>query len=313
MRANNSLFDISNLDLAKIIKDRVERGIENFFIALREAFDKCSGDDEHNIAALSDVNEISIFLAGNSSKAQVVKDLFNEYIGAKKELSAEELERQKEELANINATDSAENDTTAQLPASEEQPNLGRARELLGFGKDQKMPEFKIYPALGTEEAYELKEELGIDPERDNLEKPTGKTGVADGLLKSRESGNVKVIDITPDNTKVQFQYYIGRKKKRKFRTYIDRSTKMKQWYAFIDASASFDLLYTDAPIAATNTAPVTIAKQIHVNIEKPDPEAMVYIRPISSHAIEYTIAKSEEELLNPSEGQPEPIRIDLE
>lgn len=259
------------LNLKAILTQRIDKGINNFFIALREAFDKSGSDEKYKIKALSDVDEISIFLAGNSSKSVIVKELFEQYIG--------------------------EN---------------GKARELLGFSKDQKMPQFKLYPALGTEDAYNLMEEMEIDVERDNMEKPTGKTGVAFGLLKCRESGNIKVVDITPDNTKVQFRYYIGRKKKRKFRTVIDRTTKMKQWYAFIDASASFDLLYTDQPIAATNDAPATIAKQIHVTIDKPQPDAMVYIRPIDSHTIEYAIAKSEDELTAEKMAS-EPIAIKLE
>ena len=260
-----------SLDLKAILTQRIDKGINNFFIALREAFDKSGSDEQYKIKALSDVDEIAIFLAGNSSKSIIVKELFEEYIG--------------------------EN---------------GKARELLGFSAEQKMPQFKLYPALGTEDAYNLMGELGLEVQRDNLEKPTGKTGVAFGLLKCRESGNIKVVDITPDNTKVQFQYYIGRKKKRKFRTVIDRTTKMKQWYAFIDASASFDLLYTDQPIAATNEAPATIAKQIHVTIDKPQPDAMVYIRPIDSHTIEYAIAKSEDEL-TPDKMTSEPIAIKLE
>ena len=259
------------LDLKAILTNRIDKGINNFFIALREAFDKSGSDEKYKIKALSDVDEISIFLAGNSSKSIIVKDLFEQYIG--------------------------EN---------------GKARELLGFSKDQKMPQFKLYPALGTEDAYNLMEEMGFAVQRDNLEKPTGKTGVAFGLLKCRESGNIKVVDITPDNTKVQFRYYVGRKKKRKFRTIIDRTTKMNQWYAFIDASASFDLLYTDQPVAATNEAPATIAKQIHVTIDKPQPDAMVYIRPIDSHTIEYAIAKSEDEL-TPDKMTSEPIAIKLE
>lgn len=268
---DNDENNAKGLDLKKMLTQRIDKGINNFFIALSEAFDKSSNDEKYKIKALSDVDEISIFLAGNSSKSIIVKELFEQYIG-----------------------------------------ESGKAREILGFSADQKMPQFKLYPALGTEDAYNLMEELGIETERDNLEKPTGKTGVAFGLLKCRESGNIKVIDITPDNTKVQFRYYVGRKKKRKFRTIIDRTTKMKQWYAFIDASASFDLLYTDQPVAATNEAPATIAKQIHVTIDKPDPEAMVYIRPIDSHTIEYAIAKSEDEL-TAEKMTSEPIAIKLE
>lgn len=257
-------------DLTSILRKRIERGIHNFFVALREAFDKSASDEAYKIKALSDVDAIAVFLAGNSSKSPIVTTIFDEYI--------------RED---------------------------GEARTILGFGKDQPMPEFVLYPALGTEEAYIKKEELGLPVQKDNLEKPTGKTGVAFGLLRCREGGNIKVIDITPDHTKVQFQYYIGRNKKRKFRTVIDRNTKMNQWYKFIDASASFDLLYTDMPIAATNTAPVTIARQIHVTLDKPVPDAYVYIRPINSHTLEYVIAKNEDEL-NAESMKHEPFTIEL-
>lgn len=260
------------IDLQEILRRRIDAGIYNFFIALREAFDKSCSDEQYKIKALSDVPEISIFLAGNSSKAALVKELFQEYTTAK-----------------------------------------GKAREILGFGADQSMPVFKVYPALGTEEAYQLQEDFALSPNRDNLEKPTGKTGVAFGLLRCRESGNVKVVDITPDGAKVPFQYYVGRNKKRRFKTVIDRNTKLNQWYAFIDAGASFDLLYTDVPSAATNQAPVTIARQIHVVVDSPDPEAVIYVRAVEPRAIEYIMAKSEDELKKKNGNTAmEPIRIDL-
>ena len=40
----------------------------------------------------------------------------------------------------------------------------------------------------------------------------------------------------------------------------------------------------------------MTIAKQIHVSLEKPEPEANVYIRPVSTDTIVYIVAKSLEE-----------------
>lgn len=276
-----------NADAAQIqfkLSERIVRGIKNFFIALRDAFDKGNGEGQHGIKALSDVDEIAIFLAGNSSKSEIVKNLFDTYIDEEN----------------------------------------GKARELLGFGKDQKMPKFKLFPALGTDEAYDImekikeergEEEYSISTDRDKLENPTGKTGVAYGLLKCREGGSFRTIDIMPaEKQQTRFQYYIGKNKKRRFRTVIDRSTELNKWYAFIDASASFDILYTDAPIAATNKAPVNIARQIHVNIDDKDrdAEAFVFIRPISAHSIQYAIAKSEEDL-TPEKMANEPITIELE
>ncbi|MDD7678077.1 MAG: hypothetical protein SOV95_06930, partial [Anaerovibrio sp.] len=73
----NFPLSLEHVDLLEIIHDRIEKGIRNFFISLNQAFQ--SGGDE--VDNLSDVAEISIFMAGNSSKAEVVTEIFNEYIG----------------------------------------------------------------------------------------------------------------------------------------------------------------------------------------------------------------------------------------
>lgn len=260
------------LNLEELLRQRIDKGIRNFFISLQEAFHKGITDETYHIKSLEDVSEICVFLAGNSSKSKLVKSIFKEYTGKN-----------------------------------------GSVKELLGIEEGKEAPNFTLYPALGTEEAYALQEERGITPRKDDLAAPTGKTGVAFGLLQCRESGNVRVIDINPDGAKVPFQYYVGRNKKRKFKTIIDRNTKMNQWYAFIDAGASFDLLYTDVPLAATNTAPVTIARQIHITVEKPDTEATVYIRPVGPRSIEYMAVRNKEELDNPTNtDNVEPKRLDL-
>ena len=145
------------------------------------------------------------------------------------------------------------------------------------------------------------------------MKQPTGKTGVAFGLLRCRESGRIEVSDIQPDEeTGESFQLYIGRQKKGKFKTLIDRSTKMNVWYEFLDdASASFDILYTDVPEAATNNAPITISKQYPVRLEQTDADAQIYIRPVASHAIEYAVALSRDDLES-NNFIIEPTRIDL-
>ena len=72
------------LDLKKILHDRVAQGINNFFIAMKEAFDNVSAHEVHDIKPLSEINEVSIFLAGNSSRAKLVMDIFAEYLDFEK-------------------------------------------------------------------------------------------------------------------------------------------------------------------------------------------------------------------------------------
>lgn len=284
------------VDLQELLKNRIEEGIKRFFTALAEAFDKSAGSDSR-IAALSDVKEISVFLAGNSSRSPLVRKLFNSYLGTAKD-EAETVERGKEDDAETKKPDA---------------PSLARTH--LRFGDTQAMPVFRIYPPLGTADADAIRKALlgGEEDQREPMKRPTGKSGVAYGLLKCRDGAEVKVESITPDGERVPFQYYIGRRKKGKFRLIIDRNAKMKTWYKFIDAGGAFDILYTDRPEAATGDAPMTIAKQKHISIENPDQNAFVYIRPVESRVIEYMIARDESELAAGGVDKCDPVRIELE
>ena len=60
--------------LLKILKQRIKKGVDSFFEALREVFANNSAD-----IAIED-NEINIFLAGNSCKSPLVKELFDSRI-----------------------------------------------------------------------------------------------------------------------------------------------------------------------------------------------------------------------------------------
>lgn len=246
------------LDLKGILKERISAGIDNFFIALKDAFEKSSGGKENGIDSLSNVQEIAIFLAGNASRAALVKELFEEYT-----------------------------------------QEGGRARELLDLGQCEKTPHFMLYPPLGTKDAWKIQEDLGVTPQKD-IDAPTGKTGVAYGLLLSRAGGEIKVTDITPHGEKTPFRFFVGRRERKIFKVVIDNNTEFNKWYNFIDADEeTFDLFYTDQAIASTNNAPVTIAKRLTLTIDNVNADANVYVRAVNSNTIEYAVAKSEDELSN--------------
>lgn len=322
------------VDLRGILKKRIAQGIKRFFTALAEAFDKSAGQDSR-IAALSDVKEIYIFLAGNSSRSPLVTEIFREYIGSKERIHEEASTKQNNEakvqrqdvVSILRQIEAIQSDMTAMYSATNGNDTASAtvddkitdepcaARKILKFGDDQPMPEFIVLPPLGTTEANEIrKARMGdIEDTREEMMRPTGKTGVAYGLLKCRDGGEIKVETITPDGERVPFQYYIGRRKKGKFRLVIDRNAKLKTWYKFIDAGGAFDILYTDRPEAAMGDAPMTIAKQKHISIEHPDKSAFVYIRPAESRVIEYIIAHDESELATGGENKSDPIRIELD
>ena len=243
------------VDVEGILRERISRGIDSFFLSMRDAFDKVSGGRDNGIASLSDVTEIKIFLAGNSTKSALVNELFAEYT-----------------------------DTQA-----------GKARELLGFGKGQAMPQFILYPPLGTDAADKLQEENGVAVNRKDFARPTGKTGVAFVLLRCREGSAIRVVDITPegkDKKQVPFQFYIGRARMGKFTIVIDKATKLGKWYKFIGAKLGVaDLLYTDDSRALTKNAPASIAKRLTLRFEA-DAEASVYVKPVESNKICYAVTK---------------------
>ncbi|MCO7034667.1 molecular chaperone DnaK, partial [Vibrio paracholerae] len=121
-------LDIDAQQLEQILSDRIERGVINFFEALRLAF-------SNSQQMLSDIDSVKIFLAGNASQSGFVKQLFDKHIALQ--------------------------------------------HQAMGLSEDQSR--FELFAPLGAD--------------KNNVEKPTGKTGVAFGLITSREGGRIKVVD----------------------------------------------------------------------------------------------------------------------
>lgn len=166
---------------------------------------------------------------------------------------------------------------------------------------------FEIFPPLGTEEAYKKMEERGLPFERDNFEKPTGKTGVAFGLLQCRKGGNIERISNVDTNTEIPFQYFIGWRVKKKFVIFRDDSkiTKYKGkpdynvWYKFVEADEDvFELYYTTLPECVNGETIVdgnAAIKRHRCNIDVIDEKAFVYIRAVGPHTLEYVVASSDD------------------
>ncbi len=198
-------LSISMEELEKILENRIEKGVKNFFEALKLTF---------NSEITKDMNNIVIFLAGNSSKSPIVTELFDKYMA---EIT--------KELKKNQDTDETEY--------------------------------FKIYPPLGTKEAIEIQKENGIVFDENDITRPTGKTGVAYGLVEGRQGGVIKIVSdnaATGKSDEIKFNYYIGRNRKKKFKTIIDRNVEYNKWIKFISADAEdFEFYYTNLPEATTN------------------------------------------------------------
>ena len=243
----NFQLNINIDELEKTIEERIEKGVRNFFESIKLAFDENTLKD----------NQINIFLAGNSSKSSVVRDLFEKY---------------------INGSDETEKDLVE------------------GEVVQTKNDSFIVFPPLGTTQAYNIQKSMGIEVNEDDIEKPTGKTGVAFGLVEGREGGSIKVVNKNNDeNNEAKFRYYVGRNKKRQLRPILTPEIVYNNWSEFIDASEQFfEIYYTTLPEASSNKLDISqTTKSSYKLLETfEDEDVSVYIRAVSPSEIEYVVGK---------------------
>ena len=221
-------LDIKEDNLKNLIKEKIEKGIKNFFIKMEDAF---KGED---------VKEVNIFLAGNSCKHPFVEEIFNRYIEEKKD------------KLKIN-----------------------------------------IY---NTKMFDELKET--------NKANPTAKTGVAFGLIYSRNSGRIKVISrdekANIDN-EINFKFYVGNNRRNKFNCLISPDSSYDEFKFFgIVKSDIFELYYSTSPEAQTNEMKSSEAKIKRINLKNDYDEEdryRIYLKAEKSDKLAYAIVKEEKDI----------------
>ena len=221
-------LDIKEDELKNLIKEKIEKGIKNFFIKMEDAF---KGED---------VKEINIFLAGNSCKHPFVEEIFNRYIEEKKD-------------------------------------------------------KFKI--SIHNTKMFEKLKET-------NKVNPTAKTGVAFGLIYSRNSGRIKVTSRDEKaniNNEVNFKFYVGNNRRNKFNCIISPNSNYDEYKFFgIVKSDIFELYYSTAPEAQTNEMKSSEAKIKRINLKKDYDEEdryRIYLKADKSDKLTYAIVKEEKDI----------------
>ena len=161
----------------------------------------------------------------------------------------------------------------------------------------EKNMNIEILPALGTEEAYLKLEELDIKVNRDDKTKPTGKTGVAYGLLESTADSCIKIINRDEErNDEINFKYYVGIEKKKKLKPVLNPSTEYNTFYLFSYVKSDvFNIYYTTLPEASEGKLPIESVKRVRITLDNEyDSETMIYLRAVGADTIEYAVTKKD-------------------
>ena len=220
---------INEDELKSIIREKIEKGIKNFFIKMEDAF---KGED---------LKEISLFLAGNSSQYPYVEEMFKSY--------------------------------------------------------EEKMKD-KIKLIVYDSNAFKNIKD------KDKKIIPTVKTGVAFGLIYSRNSGRIKVISRDEKaniNNEINFKFYIGNNRRNRFNCIISPNSSYDEYKFFgIVKSDIFELYYSTSPEAQTNEMKSSEAKIKRVNLKKDYDEEdryRIYLRADESDKLAYAIVKEEKDI----------------
>ena len=281
--------------LEKLLRDRIDCGVTNFFDALLTAF---SGREEQP-------GTIHILLAGNSCKSPIVRELFEQH---RQDMTKAIADRWHVDAANTIVI----------------HPPLGMDEEAAD-GKDVKsvknrkggMPvKNAADSAAAAESAPSAENDAAaapaapksgdVPPEDPSVRLDqviTGKTGVAFGLLRSRKGGrDVRFVNRDVDTSgEAIFPYFLGDiDEADHFHVRIGKGVGYGQWAPFIYADQEdFELYYTAAASALNNTmnpGDVQMKKcRLRPEDTSDDDDVMIYIRKTTPDTIEYAAGREAE------------------
>lgn len=172
-------------------------------------------------------------------------------------------------------------------------------------------PMFELLPPIGTEAFYKKRAEINPEAaerpdDRGEFERPSGKTGVAFGLIECRKGGRVEIIENDEDGGEIPFKYFIGTCRKRCFKSLDDSKQPSRipgridygRWYEIFESDDyTIEIYYTTEPDALTNRMPIENARKLMLHTDAED--QLVFIRAADPHTLEYISAESAEDVKN--------------
>ncbi|MBQ7008822.1 MAG: hypothetical protein IJN05_06355 [Ruminococcus sp.] len=269
---------VDYLKLEEQINNRIKIGISSFFEGMGKGFKTLTGE-----------KTVHIFLAGNSSRSDRVQHLFRKYMLKEEKKFSVSLN---EDVLSEHISDELDEEILSEDTVTSEQKS-----ESPQFSTEH----YKLYPPLGTSEAIKIQNENGISAADGTVVSPTGKTGVAYGLIMCREGGGIKIESEVKTSEQIRTTYYIGLNYRKKFRLVFDRTNEYNVWKKFNKAlpeMETFEFLYTQSSEAARNDVEIKSNSAIFrkkCRINKSAENAFIYFRFISPDKLEYVVAKENE------------------
>ena len=293
-------FQFDQLSFQKLLAKKIKDAIKQFLNDLESAFKSAEVKlkEEDSTYSLKDVDEIYIFLAGNSSKSILFNQLISKYFGddyiidEASEMSLANCRPElREEIEEILET--VNDDKVKEIKKNFGNPNL----------------KFSIYPPLRTLEAKQIIEKQ--NPEYTEKEynindkqEPSGKTGVAYGLLHS-EHVEERILNTQVNG--VSFDFYVGKNVRGMFKPYLMRKDApmfewSKDWLYKTEESkeSGYNLVYTSKSEARNGKMKIQQGVgQITepIPIKNPKDDQFIYIRPVDNNRIEWQVVSNKNEL----------------
>lgn len=174
---------------------------------------------------------------------------------------------------------------------------------------------------ISFDKAFLLHQPLGAESkDKENaaacLKRPTGKTGVAIGLVQCRPGSVIKVISEKKTQEEIKFRLFIGHSDENGyFEADLTRDSKYNEWKAYFDAGEDrFEFYYTTSTSAGRKRGLlVKDSKKSRQQLPKNavNEDWLIYLRPVAPNKIQYVVAEDDEALKN-GEFKFEPVTVEL-
>ncbi|OON99637.1 MAG: hypothetical protein ATN35_11595 [Epulopiscium sp. Nele67-Bin004] len=167
---------------------------------------------------------------------------------------------------------------------------------------------FDIFPPLGSDGAYKKMTARNIQFDKSSLDTPTGKTGVAFGVVRGRKGGKIIINDFSKnEDGQIGFQYYVGDSNEDNcFDVKITPEFPYNEWVKYTPATAvEVEIFYTTLPNTSKKSMPITETRKTTIYLPQAyQDDEYVFLRPVAPAEIEYMIGKSDED------GNPMPVDV---